>query len=131
MENRHSDHGAATQVEAPSLKGLTPENWLCTDCGTNTSPGMSSRVELEAALAADENDEGVDQSVTPDSEVYTVRDRVWAAAGMEPYGGCLCVGCLEKRLGRLLKPKDFQRGHVFNSMPGTPRLLKRRGRAKA
>ena len=112
-----------------SLKGLTPENWLCIDCGTNTSPGMSTRAELEAALAVDENDEGVEQSITANSEVYTVRDRVWAAAGMEPYGGCLCIGCLEKRLGRVLKPKDFQRGHVFNSpaMPGTARLLKRRG----
>ena len=26
---------------------------------------------------------------------------------MEPYGGCLCIGCLEKRIGRKLKPKDF------------------------
>ena len=22
------------------------------------------------------------------------------AAGMEPYGGCLCIGCLERRIGR-------------------------------
>ena len=115
------------------MKGLTPENWLCMDCGTNTSPGMSTRAELEAALAVDENDEGVEQSITANSEVYTVRDRVWAAAGMEPYGGCLCIGCLEKRLGRALKPKDFQRGDAFNNpaLPGTPRLLKRRGACAA
>jgi hypothetical protein len=118
-----------------SLKGLTPESWLCIDCGANTSPGMSTRVELEAAFAAleaagfvDDND-GVTQSFTSQSEVYIVRDKVWQAAGMEPMGGCLCIGCLEKRLGRLLRPKDFQRGHVFNlpHIPGTPRLLKRRG----
>jgi hypothetical protein len=45
-------------------------------------------------------------------------------AGMEPYGGCLCVGCLEK-----LKPKDFPRSHPFNNpgMPCTERLRDRRG----
>ena len=119
-------------TEDLSLKGKTPETWLCIDCGTNTAPGMSSRAELEAAFAADEGDNGVTQHITADSEIYTVGERVWAAAGMEPMGGCLCIGCLEKRLGRRLRPKDFQRDDVFNNpgMPGTPRLLKRRGRAK-
>jgi hypothetical protein len=51
-----------------------------------------------------------------------VRDHVWKKAGMEPFGGCLCIGCLERRLGRKLKPKDFT-GHVFNGMPGSARLL--------
>jgi hypothetical protein len=62
------------------------------------------------------------------SEVYTVRDAVWKKAGMEQMGGCLCIGCLEKRLGRKLKPKDFLRGHALNNpiFPGTPRLLRRR-----
>jgi hypothetical protein len=36
-------------------------------------------------------------------------------------------GCLESRLGRKLKPKDFQRGDPFGLLPGTQRLLKRRG----
>ena len=72
--------------------------------------------------------EGVEQSIGCDAEVYMVRDAVWKRAGMEPMGGCLCIGCLERRLGRALKPKDFLRGHGFNSphIPGTPRLLKRR-----
>jgi len=43
----------------------------------------------------------------------------------EPYGGCLCIGCLENRIGRKLKPRDFTR-HTFNDMPGTDRLLERR-----
>jgi len=46
---------------------------------------------------------------------------------MEGWGGCLCIGCLEKRIGRRLKPKDFLRDHPFNLMPGTQRLLERRG----
>jgi hypothetical protein len=47
---------------------------------------------------------------------------------MEPMGGCLCIGCLERRLGHRLKPKDFPRNDPFNHwrVPGTPRLLKRR-----
>jgi hypothetical protein len=45
---------------------------------------------------------------------------------MEPWGGCLCIGCLEKRLGRKLKPKDFLRVHELNTMPGSARLMKRR-----
>ena len=56
-----------------------------------------------------------------------VKPAVWKAAGMDDFsGGCLCVGCLEKRLGRILNPKDFLRNHPFNSMPGTKRLLARR-----
>jgi hypothetical protein len=41
-------------------------------------------------------------------------------------GGCLCIGCLEKRLGRRLRKRDFDRKHPFNQMPGTPRLRNRR-----
>ena len=43
-------------------------------------------------------------------------------------GGCLCIGCLEKRIGRVMRPKDFEREHPFNMVPGTPRLMKRQGR---
>lgn len=39
-------------------------------------------------------------------ERYMVRDHVWAAAGMCPFG-FLCVGCIEKRLGRRLNASDF------------------------
>jgi hypothetical protein len=41
------------------------------------------------------------------TEWYDVHDHVWAAAGMAPYGGCLCIGCLEVRLGRKLRRGDF------------------------
>ena len=41
------------------------------------------------------------------SEYYMVHDSVWKTAGMEPDGGCLCIGCLEERLGRMLTPDDF------------------------
>jgi hypothetical protein len=60
-------------------------------------------------------------------EVYTVKHEVWKAAGMAPMRGCLCIGCLEKRIGRILTPKDFPK-HALNILRGTERLLSRQGR---
>ena len=112
-----------------SLRGLTypnghvTEDWVCVDCGVNTAPGIPDGPTTIAQLNATGE---TNVCVGPDSEVYCVRDAVWKKARMEPFGGCLCIGCLEKRLGRKLKPKDFLRGHSFNAMPGSPRLLDRR-----
>jgi hypothetical protein len=103
-----------------------PDSWCCVDCGVNTAPGCPNRAEAEQAFGSHG---GVKLTIGFDSEVYTVRDVIWKKAGMEPMGGCLCVGCLERRLGRCLKPKDFLRDHVFNSyVPGSPRLMKRQKR---
>src|SRR5262245_55604388 len=108
-----------------SFEGLTPESWCCVDCGVNTAPGMANRAMMEQAVQelGDKwgNGGGVPQSFDTDSEVYCVRNAVWKAAGIAPYGGCLCIRCLEKRLGRQLRPKDFLRDHIFNSprIPGT------------
>lgn len=107
------------------LKGRYPETWCCVDCGYNTAPGCSTRAEIELRFNSGES--GVEQMFDHRSEVYIVRERVWQAVGMEPMGGCLCIGCLELRLGRRLKPKDFKRGHVLNNLPGTQRLMNRRG----
>lgn len=57
---------------------------LCLDCGTDTNP----------------------------TEYYMVRDRIWEQAGMvakRRYDDhvYLCIGCLERRLGRELLPEDF------------------------
>ena len=38
---------------------------------------------------------------------YMVRDKMWAAAGMKPDGGMLCLDCLQHRLGYRLKLSDF------------------------
>jgi len=51
----------------------------CIDCGKNTHGG----------------------------EYYMVHDSVWAASGIAPHGGMLCLGCLETRIGRELRPDDF------------------------
>jgi hypothetical protein len=102
------------------------ESWLCIDCGVNTHPGTLSGPEMRIALAL--NGE-VDVHHTEECEVYSVRNTVWKQAGMKPWGGCLCVGCLEKRIGRRLRPKDFDRhdAEVWARLPCTDRLLDRRG----
>ena len=102
-------------IERLNLKGVTPESWDCVDCGVNTAPGCLDRAAMEKAIAAlgdrwNTEAEGVTQRFGSTSEVYTVRKAVWEQAGMGPMDGCLCIGCLEKRLGRVLRPKDFERG---------------------
>jgi hypothetical protein len=123
-------NGGVMMSDAFDFKGATPETWLCVVCGKNTAPGTPSRVEAEnlaRALGArwERNQEGIHTTCSPDDEVYTVRSSVWNKAGVD---GCLCVGCLEKRLGRRLKPKDFPPDDPLNWMPGTRRLMNRQGR---
>jgi hypothetical protein len=114
----------------PDLRGCVPETWNCVDCDINTHPGnLNTREEWEKALAfarATHNETIATITFDEHSEVYMVKPAVWAAASMGEMDGCLCIGCLEKRLGRTLLPKDFSRNHPFNRMPGTERLLSRR-----
>jgi hypothetical protein len=58
---------------------------ICKDCGTDTTPSEGAR------------------------EDYMVHNELWRAAGMpeEDGGFYLCIGCLEKRLGRELTAEDF------------------------
>jgi hypothetical protein len=115
----------------PDLRGRLPESWACIDCGINTAPGLKNRAEMEQAFArlfGKDNTQPVEQDINERSEVYTVKAAVWQAAGMGPMDGCLCIGCLEKRLGRELAPIDFPRKDALNRVPvGTERLLSRRG----
>ena len=41
------------------------------------------------------------------AEYYMVADEVWAASGLAPDGGMLCLVDLERRLGRLLTRQRF------------------------
>lgn len=124
-----------TEADKGNSSSLGPESWACVDCGINTSPGMFNRAEMEKAIRTAEamskftgEEWSIPQKITWQAEVYTVHDAVWSAAGMEPTGGCLCIPCLERRLGRTLTPEDFPRDRIFNKMPGTKRLLSRQGR---
>jgi hypothetical protein len=108
-------------------KGTVSESWLCVDCGFNTAPGFLTRKQTDVAFII----HGVAKAYsTWDQEVYCLKDEVWRATGLEAWGGCLCIGCLEKRIGRRLKREDFLPDHPFNApdYPASRRLRKRRGR---
>lgn len=124
------DHVATTMTmerqNKRDFRGATPESWDCVDCGMNTAPGCSNRVQMEQAFA-DPNNQSVTQTIDDQSELYMVKAKVWKAARMEDMGGCLCIGCLENRIGQTLVPKDFARNHVFHALPCTARLLSRLG----
>ena len=98
----------------------TPDSWCCIDCGANTAPGFPNKAALLAGIAR-----GCLSLFTPEQEVYTVTAKVWREAG-DPEG-CLCIGCLEVRLGRYLRPKDFAPGDGLNGLPCSARLRDRRG----
>ena len=92
--------------------GDTPESHLCVDCGVNTAPGCSTKAEVDAELYRKDRTSKVVgyMRFSRTSEIYRVRNAIWKKAGMEDWGGCLCIGCLED-------PR----------MPCTDRLRDRRG----
>jgi hypothetical protein len=63
----------------------THEPFPCVDCGVDTTPPSGP------------------------SEYYMVKSRIWDRTGLAFDGGALCIGCLETRLGRRLRPQDFNR----------------------
>lgn len=103
--------------------GVIPESWGCVDCSMNTAPGCLNWAQRQQSLACNVN---IENKIDEMSEVYVVKPRLWIAAGMNETAGCLCIGCLEMRIGRRLVQKDFSRKHTINSCRGTTRLLSRR-----
>jgi hypothetical protein len=64
----------------PSLSDAEIDTkFRCIDCGKNTQGG----------------------------EYYMVYNEIWAASGVAPHGGMLCLACLERRIGRPLTMGDF------------------------
>jgi hypothetical protein len=74
-------------------------------------------------MTALERGETVKVTYTDKCEVYMVKESIWERAGAPD--GCLCIACLEKRLGRKLKPKDLPPDESLNLLPATPRLASR------
>ena len=62
-------------------------------------------------------------------ERYMVKCEIWAASGLARDGGVLCIGCLERRLGRRLTPDDFDPGWRANSGIHDLQSLRLRDRA--
>ena len=115
----------------PSFGGAMSESYLCVDCGFDTHPGTLTRAEAEkdAARQITAGKETGPKRYASIAELrHTSFTIIYGRPRMEPWGGCLCIGCLERRIGRPLIRDDFAE-HVFNTYyPGTPRLLERQGR---
>ncbi|WP_457489141.1 hypothetical protein [Tardiphaga sp. P5_C10] len=62
--------------------------------------------------------------VTPD-EYYMVHDDLWLNAHPKR-DGKLCVGCLETRIGRRLKPEDFIDAPINRRFDAMSKRLKSR-----
>jgi hypothetical protein len=129
LTDRKLDDCQSVDEIADYLTGRMSEHYLCIDCGHNTHPGAATKREVAEALWRDRQN-GVEwQDTVPMAQ--TLRN-TWCAI---KYGqmrawslgaGASASVCLEKRLGRRLRPKDFQHRHPFNTLPGSERLLKRR-----
>jgi hypothetical protein len=113
------------------MYGLIPDSYICVDCGMDTWPGHQTRAAVEqsmrAARAAGKEWRGTTITFTAETEVYYVHPHVWAASGIDFWSGCLCIGCLESRIGRQLQSFDFIPDSGFNNpnLPGTIRRLER------
>jgi hypothetical protein len=57
-------------------------------------------------------------------EYYLLRDEVWLEANPQRRG-MLCIGCVEKRLGRRMTPSDFQGAPLDHHLINGPALSKR------
>ena len=67
----------------------TEADYLCQDCGVDTTPCTGKRGCRHKGKW----------------EHYMVTKALWEQAGMD--SGFLCIGCLERRIGRRLTPADF------------------------
>lgn len=54
-------------------------------------------------------------------EYYSVKPDIWALTGLAEDGGMLCIGDLEKRIGRALKKEDFLECPLTESLLKYPR----------
>lgn len=50
-------------------------------------------------------------------EHYMLKDDIWKLVNNSK-SGMLCIGCLEKRLGRKLNHSDFNDSHINRPSPG-------------
>lgn len=71
-------------------------------------------IALSEGLPADFNCADCGKDTADMEEYYMVNDATWKPVAKKDE--MLCVGCLEKRLGRQLRPEDFE-GYRLNYLP--------------
>lgn len=83
----------------------------CMDCGTDTTPCKDPR-----GCPHHKRRRCKHNSPLP-WEWYMIEDLLWAAVVGPERAGYLCIGCLERRLGRPLNRDDFS-ARPINLLPG-------------
>jgi hypothetical protein len=126
----HGELVAADLRDPDDMYGLIPDSYICVDCHMDTWPGHLTRAAAEQSMRAARaagKEWRQTLTFTPETEVYYVHPHVWAASGVDFWSGCLCIGCLEARIGRRLQPFDFIPDNPFNNpkLPGTIRRFER------
>jgi hypothetical protein len=122
---------------------VTPE--ICRALGADRrarrgrwGPAMSVQLELDLSVPGNGRsasfsfaclDSGTDTNRI--NEYYVVNNELWLSVNPAD-AGMLCIGCLEKRLGRRLTPDDFEDAPVntWPTLHRSRRLLDRLGRGK-
>lgn len=90
-----------------------PEPW-------EENEGLDHGAEIETSGRC------VDCGEETPGEYYMVRDALWAASGLAPNGGRLCLADLERRIGRSLEWWDFT--HITPTLEAWKRhVTSRRG----
>jgi len=80
---------------------------------TKRPPSMTPRAIARREAIAKARSEGkcldcsAETTFGKNDEYYMVHDRLWLRANPQGHGK-LCIGCLEKRIGRTLRPRDFK-----------------------
>lgn len=110
-----------TTVEEIVAQGVPP-SWECVDCGMNTGPGLQTAKQVTDAF---NRGEGSPCSFDSQTELYVLKGALWERVTQSRTEQILCIGCVERRLGRKLRPRDFDDSQI-NRLPGTARLLSRR-----
>lgn len=100
-----------------------PYSWECVECGMNTAPGCTNARQMLKAFGRGED---AIQEFDDRTEVYCLRASLWEIATNGNTREILCIGCVESRIGRRLRPKDFSSRNELNLVPGTDRLISRR-----
>jgi len=76
---------------------MSRSKWLCLDCGVDTGKI---------------------------GEHYFIKTEIWLSA-VNSIKGMLCIGCLENRLGRVLKAEDFTTCYLNKGGTRSQRLIDR------
>jgi hypothetical protein len=102
---------AASQAEADRKALAAFDRWAC-EAGCQAlplgfPPPWREHESTDREPGIDTLFRCVDCGEDKDGEYYMVADELWAASGLGPDDGMLCLVCLERRIGRRLAIGDF------------------------